>query len=134
MQTRRDFLRTATTTLVLVPFAPLLGCSGGALQGPGSDGGGSCDGLFEASTSTPDPLAGGQGHIHTVCVPTSDLTSPPSGAMTYVTSISLDHTHTVTLSQAQLSQIEAGQTVTVTTSNNGMHTHMFSIAKNLTAT
>jgi hypothetical protein len=51
--------------------------------------------------------------------------------MTYTSSAngSGPHTHTVTLTAAQLMQIEAGQSVTMTSSNNVGHTHDFSIAK-----
>jgi hypothetical protein len=80
-----------------------------------------------ALPSTPPPSKGGP-----------DLQSPPAGGATYVTSSAPDplatgapddgaHTHTVTLSQAQLSSIKSGQTVTVTTSNNLDHTHTFAV-------
>ena len=65
-------------------------------------------------------------HSHTVNVPSSDQMKPAD--TTYTTSSSAGHTHTVTLTAAQLASIAAGGTVTVTTSVNattGNHTHDF---------
>ena len=76
-----------------------------------------------------DPLANGQVHMHTVCVLTSDLTSPPAGGVTYTTSTVLDHDHTVMLTQAQLQSVQSGGSVTVTTSTTGNHMHMFTVTK-----
>ena len=59
MHTRRDFLSSATVTLLLIP----VGCSM-------STSGGSCDGTESTSSDT-------GGHTHTLCVPASDLSSPP---------------------------------------------------------
>jgi hypothetical protein len=112
MQTRREFLTGATATLLLVPLVH------GAC---GSKGDGACDGLQTTSTVA-------FGHTHTFCVPTADLTNPPASGATY-TSSGPDPTHTVTLTQGQLQSIQSGQTVTVTSSVNGNHTHDFAIHK-----
>jgi hypothetical protein len=114
MQTRREFVRQATVTLFLVPLAAVA-CSSSS---NGSSSGG-CDGLDPTSTVA-------LGHTHTVCVLSSDLSSPPSGGVTYTTS-GPDPTHTVTLTQAQLQSIQSGQSVTVTTSVANNHTHDFTI-------
>ena len=105
---RREFLSKSTVTLVLVPVASsLIGC--------GSDsGGGSCNGVDTTSTVT-------NGHTHTVCVPTTDLMTPPSGGRTYTTSTDAGHNHTVTLTQAQLTTINGGGSVTVTSSAPAAH-------------
>jgi len=66
------------------------------------------------------------GHSHTVNVPANDQLHPAD--TTYTTSSTLNHTHTVTLTAAQLSSIASGGTVTVTTSASavtGIHTHDF---------
>jgi len=68
------------------------------------------------------------GHTHTVCVPAADLNNPPAGGATY-TSSGPDPTHTVTLTQAQLQSIQAGQTVMITSSVANNHTHDFAIHK-----
>lgn len=66
-------------------------------------------------------------HTHTLCVPTSDLTNPPTAGVVYTTSVSLMHSHTVNLTQAQLKSIESGTAVTVTTSSPAAHN--FTISK-----
>jgi hypothetical protein len=110
---RRDFL----VTLILVPVgAKLAGCNA---YGDGGSGG-SCDGIESTSTVA-------SGHTHTVCVPQSDLDSPPVAGRTYTTS-SVGHTHTVTLSQADLGEIAAGGAVMVTTSLSNGHAHEFTIS------
>jgi hypothetical protein len=117
MQTRREFVTQATVTLFLVPLAAMA-CSSSS---SGSGSGGSCDGLDPTSTVA-------LGHTHTVCVLSSDLSSPPSAGVTYTTS-GPDPTHTVALTQAQLQSIQSGQSVTVTTSVANNHTHDFTIQK-----
>ncbi len=100
MQTRREFLTGAMTTLVLLPVAA--GCSSSS-----SDGSGACDGVSSTSSVA-------NNHTHTVCVPTTDLTSPPAAGKSYTSSNDFGHTHTVTLTQQQLQSINGGQSVTVT--------------------
>src|SRR5215831_15537643 len=66
------------------------------------------------------------GHSHTVGVPAADQLHPAD--TTYTTSSTLNHTHTVMLTAAQLSSIAAGGTVTLTSSVSavtGTHTHDF---------
>lgn len=131
MLTRRQLLARGTTLLALVPVVgPLLGCSSSG----GDDGaGGACSGGID-TVSTVDAA-----HTHTLCIQTSDLTSPPAAGMTYTSSVEGGHSHRVTLTQAQLTSIGGGQTVTVTSSNdvdtiNGeAHTHQFAVAKTNTA-
>jgi hypothetical protein len=71
-------------------------------------------------------------HTHTVCVPATDLANPPSAGATYTTSppdsggmVIAGALHTITLTAAQLSMIQAGQSLTVTTSTDGGHDHQF---------
>jgi hypothetical protein len=111
--TRREVL-SATTMLLLVPLAPL------ACSSSSSPAGNNCSGIFETSTVT-------NGHTHTLCVPTTDLTTPPAAGVTYTTSTDAGHSHTVTLTQAQLQSIEGGTAVTVTTSSPAPHN--FTISK-----
>lgn len=116
---RRDFLKSSMATLVLIPIAA---CSDDDTPvGTGGGGPTGCQGVSATGSSS-------AGHVHTVCVPTADLTSPPSGGATYTTSNNSGHTHTVSLSQTQLQDIESGNTVVVTSSSTG-HTHTFSIQK-----
>ena len=120
MLTRRDFLKGTMATLILVPIAA---CSDDdSPTGTGDPGGSTgCTGVESTGSNS-------SGHVHTVCVPESDLTSPPSGGQTYTTSNDGGHTHTVTLSQTHLQSIESGGTVNVTSSGPG-HTHNFAIEK-----
>jgi len=127
MLTRRQILTRGTTLLVLTPIlAPILGCSS-------SDGDGTPDGTCAgvSTTSSVDVQ-----HTHTLCVLTTDLTTPPAAGVTYTTSVDGSHSHRVTLTQAQLTSINTGQSVPVTSTNdpdpianNALHTHTFTIKK-----
>lgn len=68
-------------------------------------------------------------HNHRVTIPGADLDSPPA-QKTYTTD-GTTHTHTVTLTKAQLEVIKKGQAVSVTCSSSGVpaHTHTFNIQK-----
>lgn len=129
MLNRRELLSVGTggfVTLVLTRVLPA--CSS-------DDSGGSststspttpaCDGAGETSSVT---LA----HAHNLCVPASDLTSPPVAGVNYVTSVTSDHEHTVPLTQAMLTIVARGGVVVVTTSvaataSLAGHTHIFSV-------
>jgi hypothetical protein len=76
--------------------------------------------VFELSTVT-------NNHEHSLCVLTTDLMNPPAAGVTYTTSLTDGHTHTVNLTQAQLQSIESGGSVTVTTSS--PYPHNFTIQK-----
>ena len=122
MFTRRELLTRGTTMLLLIP---VVGCSSSSNDQPQ---GGSCAGT--ESTSTVEFA-----HTHTVCVLTADLTSPPSAGVAYTTSNVGSHTHKVTLTAVNLTAINSGQAVTVTSTTdpdptNGMvHSHNFTIQK-----
>ena len=65
-------------------------------------------------------------HGHSLSIPIADLNS--SVAMSYGIQGTADHSHQVSFSAAQLAQLRAGQTVTVTTSASAGHTHDLSEA------
>ena len=119
---RREFL----TTLILIPIgAKLAGCGGDESPSPGNDGG--CSGLDAQSTEFGS-------HTHCLCIPREDLDDPPTDGREYDTDQDCAlpneaHSHTVTLSQADLTMIADGGTVTVTTSKQFGHTHGFTLAK-----
>jgi hypothetical protein len=117
MLNRREFVSRATVALLLVPIAAA--CSSGG--GGSSDSTNSCAGLNPTSSVALN-------HTHTVCILDTDLANPPAAGVTYVTS-SPDPTHTVSLTAAQLSSINGGTSVTVTTSTEGNHSHQFVISK-----
>ena len=103
---RRELLsRSSTVLLLLIPVA---GCSNSSVEEADGDAS-ACSGVFEISTVT-------NNHTHSLCVPSTDISSPPTGGATYTTSTNLNHSHTVTLTQAQLQTIGSGGSVTVTTS------------------
>jgi hypothetical protein len=123
--TRRELLSKSTVLLLMVPVAGgALACStsnnssSSVIQA--SDDASACDGILEISTVTND-------HDHNLCVPTTDLTAPPAAGVTYTTSFNDGHDHTVALTQAQLTSIEGGTAVTVTTSS--PYPHNFTISK-----
>jgi hypothetical protein len=133
MQNRRQFLVTAMqaaagagVTLLLTPLIAGCGSSdNGSTPTPTTTTNPTvpgCDGAGATSTSV-------LGHTHTVCVPLSDLNSPPAGGRTYATSgASTDgHVHQITLSQAQLTAIAGGQSVGITTTIVESHTHDFAL-------
>ncbi|MGH7435872.1 MAG: hypothetical protein ACRENE_09375 [Polyangiaceae bacterium] len=129
MSTRRQFLRQATVTLVLIPVGAACSSVNGStpLYGGGAPAP-ACDGVSSTSSVTAN-------HQHTVCVLASDLTNPPSSGATYATSQVVDpvnnvtHDHLVAFTAAQLRMIEANQSVTVTTSVAEDHTHQFAVQK-----
>ncbi len=66
-------------------------------------------------------------HTHTVSLELSEITTPPAAGVTKITSLNSSHTHTVSLTEADLASIDAGNTVTKTTSEDEtpghVHTH-----------
>jgi hypothetical protein len=122
MLTRRKFIKGSMATLVLVPLAGCSSDDGSPMDaGNNGNGGGSCQGVSSTGSNS-------AGHIHTLCVPDSDLSSPPANGVTYTTSSDSGHTHSVNLNQAQLQTIAGGGSVTVTSSSTG-HTHEFIVRK-----
>jgi len=136
MQSRRQFLCTAIQNIggasMTLLLAPLIGCNdddgltvvpGPAVTTNPTEPG--CDGAGAASTVTLD-------HNHTVCVPLADIAAPPAAGRSYPTSpASTDgHVHQVVLTQAQLIQLGANQTIVVTTTIIEAHTHDFSLVEN----
>ena len=118
MVTRREFLKGSMATLILIP---LVGCSLDDDTPLSAGNGQRCEGVSSTGSNS-------SGHIHTLCVPESDLTSPPANGSTYSTSSDAGHTHSVSLSQTHLETIAGGESVTVTSSSTG-HTHDFIIRK-----
>ena len=70
-----------------------------------------------------------EGHHHTFSIQIADFENPPSGGVSGRTSTALEHTHTVSVSMEQLANVQAGQSVTITTSSTLAHTHTFTFVK-----
>jgi hypothetical protein len=70
------------------------------------------------------------GHTHDFTLSGTEIDTPPGGGIMRDTSTTLNHFHMVTLTAAQLSQIAAGQVVTMDTSlvDGHLHTFTFSLA------
>ena len=129
MLNRREFLTSTGSGIVTLLLTPILAACGSDDSGgtstsvvPTTPTPTGCDGAGETSTEV-------DGHTHTLCVPASDLTSPPAGGATYSTSIDAGHDHAVSLSQAQLTTVENGGSVNVTTTTVSGHTHGFSVRR-----
>ncbi len=107
MTTRRELLIGAAS-LALVPA-----CSGGGSAPSDAQTGPSCQSV----------ISGNHGHV--LAVQGADLTSMRDH--TYDIHGSADHTHSVTITQAQLGGLATGMTVTVTSTLGGGHTHNCSV-------
>lgn len=97
------------------------GCGGGGSYG--STGG-------TTATSSCSPTIDAN-HGHALAIPVTDLSS--ATPMTYSFGGTADHSHSVTLSAAQLQQLKAGTPVTVTSTSTASpttaaHTHAVSVA------
>jgi len=133
MLTRRQLLARGTTWLILAPIVPavLQACSSSSSSAPNTP----ADAAGNACAGTDPQSTLNEGHTHSVCVPTSDMTSPPAAGATYTSSNEGNHTHTITLTATQLASIQAGHSVTVTSTSDvdpithAAHTHDWTIAK-----
>jgi hypothetical protein len=123
MLTRRQLLTRGTTMLLLVPIINACSSNNSSTTADAASGSGACAGIDSTSTVNDD-------HSHAVCVPTTDLTSPPTAGVTYTSTNVGNHTHTIMLTQAQLQMIESGSSVgPITSSSSDGHTHDWTITK-----
>ena len=91
----------------------LAGCGGGGYGGGGTP-----------ASSCGSTIA--NNHGHSVPIAVADLDSTTTEA--YNITGSADHGHTITLSPAQLAQLKAGTTVTVTSTTGGIDNHSHVVA------
>ncbi len=68
-------------------------------------------------------------HSHTFGIEMADIATPPTAGVSGPTSSGEGHTHDVMVSMAELQMVGAGQTVKVTTSSAGGHTHVLTLVK-----
>jgi hypothetical protein len=73
---------------------------------------------------TVDPAGVGP-HIHSFSIPNSTLQMPPAGGFTASTTSNSGHSHSITLTQADLMDIEAGMAVSDSTTIASAHLHAF---------
>ena len=69
------------------------------------------------------------GHTHAIFVVLDDLSSPPSNGVSYQSTATNAHFHVVVLTKAQLTSIDEGAVLTVTSTVSDGHQHAFSIQK-----
>ena len=67
-------------------------------------------------------------HSHQVTISNADIENPPATDKTIDTTYTSGHRHTITLTSQDYQSIEDGNEVTVTSSSSG-HTHTFNIKK-----
>ncbi|HSA97236.1 MAG TPA: hypothetical protein VLJ16_14365 [Acidobacteriota bacterium] len=105
--------------LAFIAFG-ISGCSSSTTPG----GGGGTTHMF-TSTSV-------NAHTHTVTIDRADVTTPPAAGITESTSSSAGHSHSFAMTQAQLTTVNGGTAVNITTGSSsvtGAHTHDISISK-----
>lgn len=127
---RRELVIRVGALLLVLPAAKVLSACGGddgGNGGGGNGGGGGTDAGTSGSlnfTSSSD-----QGHTHTVSLTLASITDSPATGVDRDTSIDAGHLHSVSLSEADLDSINAGNTVSKTTTNVSGHTHTFDFRK-----
>lgn len=117
---RREFLLVAGGAVAVIPLAA-------ALSGCGGGGGGAAApaaGDFTI-TSTPDNT----GHQHAITVRAADLAAGVQVTYTSTATGSTIHTHTVTLTPAQINDINGGKTDSISSSIDLGHAHDFPVKK-----
>jgi hypothetical protein len=94
----------------------------------------------KSSSTTPTPTTDShtftsttvQSHNHTITIQKTEVDTPPAGGISRETS-SAGHTHTFTMSAADLTTVQGGTPVTIETASangaSGPHTHSFAISK-----
>lgn len=116
---RREVILKVGGILLAIPASRLL-------MACGSDSGGASNSLHFTSSNDLN-------HTHTVDLANADISAPPDGGRTETTSLDQAHTHTVTLTDSDFASINAGNTVTKTTSEDEtpgfVHTHQFAFHK-----
>src|SRR5262245_55528503 len=142
---RREFLFAGGSLLLILPAGwSITGCdddddnipttpAGTNDAGTGTDAG---PGATDAGTDTGGATGTltftssvSDGHTHQFSIAMTDLTQPSGNGIIGDTSVTEAHVHVVALSAAELSQINAGQTVSKDTSNADAHLHTFQFSR-----
>ena len=124
---RREFLFAAGRLMIVLPVGwSIAGCGNGSST---SGGCGNAGKLATSGSSLVFTSSCDASHTHDFTLMTTELSAPAATGIVRDTSIDTfdNHSHSVTLSQAELMMIESGATVTkATTPTNGHeHTYMF---------
>lgn len=118
MVTRTQFLAQLTSAGWLLALA---GCGGGDDAAPAAAGPNPPPPPPPAAALSCSATQIANNHGHTLSIPAADLNS--SVSMSYNIQGAGDHGHQVTFSAAQLAQLKAGQTVTVSSTTTASHSH-----------
>jgi hypothetical protein len=68
-------------------------------------------------------------HTHTFAIDLEDFANPPDDGVSGETSEDAQHTHTLSLSSLNLTSVQNGGTLKVTTSSDAGHTHVFTFVR-----
>ncbi len=124
---RREFCRLVGGTLFLIPAGLFLVRCGGS--GGGQTGNAPANQPQQNGTKViySSNIVGD--HSHTFGIEMSAIAMPPANGVSGPSSVVENHSHSVVVSAAQLSNISVGQTVEVTTGTSDGHTHLFTFLK-----
>ena len=128
MLTRRDFFTHAGRLVVFLPVgASLIAACGGSSNKDCS----TADSQADDGTSLIVTSSCDGGHDHDFSVAHTDLATPPAAGVSGNSTPYDDdqHVHTVSITQAQLAMIQAGQTVSITSGTTLNHSHVFNFKK-----
>src|SRR5688500_8887425 len=129
---RRDFLRLVAGTVVVLPVGTfLVGCGGddGGDPGPGTGADAPAAAPRGSGSSIVYSSSNTAGHFHEFALAAAALTAPPAAGVSGATDVSLSHTHSVSVSMAQLASVETGATIKVTTGAETGHSHVLTLVK-----
>lgn len=125
---RRQFLRLSFGTVIALPVGMFLvqGCEDetGTPNGDTPDAPPAMVGTQVVYTTN----AVGD-HSHTFGIEATSFASPPMTGVTGSTSSAEGHLHSVTVTMADLQNVQAGQTVKITSGTGGGHTHVLTFVK-----
>ena len=126
---RRDFFKLVAGTIIALPVGSFLvaSCGGSDDDDTGSDTPAAAP--RASGTSTVYSSSRNESHFHELTVENSMFTTPSASGLSGTTSNDLGHTHTVQVSMAQLASVGTGQTVKITSSNEGGHAHVITLVK-----
>lgn len=123
---RKTFIGKATAGLLLgLPALSIVGCSSsdddGSNNNPNPPDVANC---LENGTNT--SVASSAGHTHSFTVPKEDVAAGVEKS--YTLSNVNSHTHQVTLSAAQFSELQSNHSISATSTSDSGHTHSITVS------
>jgi hypothetical protein len=125
---RRQFLRSAVGTVIALPVGMFLvqGCENESGT-PNGDTPAAPPAMMETQVVYTTNVFGD--HSHTFGIETTSFTSPPMAGLTGSTSSAEGHQHSVTVTMADLQNVQTGQTIKITSGLAEGHTHVLTLVK-----